>query len=288
MQKKEERYISTSGDELFRRHYIPPGESGVRGIALFLHGLGDHGGRYERVLSRFLQNGIYCLAPDFPGHGHSGGTRGYFATIESIHALVTENLEHLRSTVSATVPAGLLGHSMGGFLALDYLSRSPQEFQFSWISSPLIDASWRRSRFLQLTAHILGSLAPRLSIHSGVHSNACKRDPERIIETKNDPLMHRRLTMRVGKLLLDQTSELPSQIHNLHPELRLLITHGSEDIICPSSLSKDLFERMKIENKSYRLLPGLLHEPFNDIGREDFYRALEEWIATTSLSHPVG
>ena len=167
---------------------------------------------------------------------------------------------------------------MGGFLALDYLARHPDQCSFSWVSSPLIDARWNRSSWLQLASRLLGIAAPQFSIHSGVRSGASTRHPKRILETQSDPLMHRRLTMRLGKLLLDATGQLPELASHMDPALRLLITHGSIDTICPSNLSQHFFDQLPLTDKRYALLDGMLHEPFNDIGSEAFFDALNTWL----------
>ena len=279
MQAHEESYSSDSGIQVFRRHYRPVGgEDAIRGAAVFVHGLGDHGGRHTHVLKEFVARGIYCVAADLPGHGNTAGTRGFIPSLETVHAIVSENLRHAQTIGGTDAPLGLLGHSMGGFLALDYLSRHPHRCSFSWISSPLIDARWNKSIWLQRSVVVLGSAAPRLPIPSGLRTGVSTRDPERILARQKDPLMHRRLTMRLGKLLLDATEQLPDVASGLDPDLRLLITHGSSDTICPSDLSLEFFNTLPLKEKHFALLDGLLHEPFNDIGREAFFETLNSWL----------
>lgn len=279
MRLKEDTYTSSAGFRTFRKHYVPEDGVAIQGIAVFIHGLGDHGSRYGRVLERFVRHGVYCIAPDLPGHGRSEGKRGFIPSINAVHAIIRENLAHLRS-LHSDVPVGILGHSMGGFLALDHVSRHPDGIHFCWATSPLIDASGHRGKLMQTTARLLSRLAPTFSIHSGIRSGACTRDPERILETQNDPLMHRRLSMRLGQQLLHATAQLPDTIAGMNPGLRLLITHGSADPVCPAALSQALFPRLPARQKRYALLDGLLHEPFNDIGRDAFYRELNAWLDT--------
>ena len=280
MRCEEETYTSSVGHSIFRRHFIPQrsGQDDVTGVAVFVHGLGDHSGRHTQAIEKFVRKGIYCVAPDLPGHGHTEGTRGFIQSIETVHTIIKENLEHVRTEIQPNAPVGLLGHSMGGFFALHYLAEFPSCFNFSWISSPLIDASWRRSRLLQTAAQVLGVIYPKFTIHSNVPSSACSRDPQRLLETQKDPLKHKKLTMRLGKMLLNETARLEGMIQNIDPELRILVTHGSQDAICPSALSQELFQQLPEENARYALFEGMLHEPFNDIGSDAFFQELQLWL----------
>ncbi|MCB1097516.1 MAG: lysophospholipase [Verrucomicrobiae bacterium] len=280
MRSKEDTYSSATGIQTFRKHFLPDEGAPIKGIAVFIHGLGDHGSRYGRVLERFVRRGIYCIAPDLPGHGRSEGKRGFIPSIDAIHTIISESVDFLR-TQAADVPVGILGHSMGGFLVLDHVSRYPDGFDFCWASSPLIDASGHKGKLVQAAARVCSVVAPTFSIHSGIQSGKCKRDPERILETDRDPLMHRRLSMRLGQQLLDATARLPATVAGMSPELRLLITHGSDDTICPTAQSQALFPLLPATQKRYALLDGLLHEPFNDIGREQFFQELNSWLDQT-------
>ena len=271
-------YSSSCGCSIHRRHYPCAGDVEQIASAVFVHGLGDHCGRHEHTLSRFVNRGIACTTFDLPGHGKSDHPRGYIDSIDDVHTLICETSEYADRRSNRSTPIGLLGHSMGAFLSLDFLSSHPNTYDFSWLSSPLIDAGWNKSRWLHYGAHILGVAAPRFSIHSGVSSSACKRDPERIRETERDDLVHRRLSMRLGKILLTRSKLLKARAAQINPKLQLLVTHGSEDVICPSNLSRELFNQLPLRRKQYVHLEGMLHEPFNDIGSETFFAALESWL----------
>lgn len=61
-------------------------------------------------------------------------------------------------------------------------------------------------------------------------------------------------------------------------DLELLMTHGGEDRICPPKWSQAYFQSLPLENKRYCHFADLLHEPFNDIGRENVLLELERWL----------
>ncbi len=192
--------------------------------------------------------------------------------------VIREQLIDVRERIPSGAPLGLMGHSMGGFLSLHFLGRYPDLVDFSWISSPLIDARRNVPFFARQAAHALSAFVPRISFKSAVRTDQCKRDPKMIAETKRDNWVHRRISARAASVLFKNARKLKDVSEQFSPDLKLLMTHGGEDKICPSLLSWKFFETLPVEQKEYVLFRDSLHEPFNDLGREDVYRTLEQWL----------
>lgn len=94
--------------DLHLARHVPGGDP----VLLLLHGLGATGEVWHGLLERSWPGEV--LAPDLPGHGRSARLPDY--TFESMAA-----------TVAAVLPAGrpvvVLGHSLGGVLALTLAAR---------------------------------------------------------------------------------------------------------------------------------------------------------------------
>jgi alpha-beta hydrolase superfamily lysophospholipase len=279
MIESTDTYQSSTGYSVHRREFTPD-DGGTRHAGLiFLHGLGDHSGRHQRHLRYFAERGIHCVGIDLPGHGLTGGKRGYISGgMKTVEKLVGENIAYLREFLPEGAKIGIAGHSMGGFLSLHYLTENPEDFDFAWISSPLIDPAYRVSRFTRWAGRLLGAICPRYTLRSKVRSTMCKRDPEEIESSRKDPLVHRCLTLSLGIMLLKHAPSLSLRCRNLSPDLNLMITHGSEDEVCPSALSRLYYDQLTLPRKRFELFDGLLHEPFNDIGREKVFDAIEDWL----------
>ncbi len=287
MMENDHDYKSGTGLRVHRHEFLPDhGEPGSAHAGLiFLHGLGDHAGRHQRHIRYFAERGIHCVGIDLPGHGLTEGKRGYIrGGMKTVEALIQENVSYLRERLPAGAELGLAGHSMGGFLSLYYLTEHPETFDFAWISSPLIDPAFRVSRFLRWAARAVHAVCPRYTLRSKVRSHMCKRDPEEIENSAKDPLVHRCLTLSLGVMLLKHAPQLSLRCRNLGPKLKLLITHGSDDEVCPSLLSKLYFDQLTLPAKRYEIFEGLLHEPFNDIGREKVFEAIEDWLEALGFS----
>jgi alpha-beta hydrolase superfamily lysophospholipase len=68
---------SSHGPPLYFYSAGPDGKpAAVVGV---VHGYGEYGGRYARVMDAWAQRGIASVAIDLRGHGRAGGRRGYCA-----------------------------------------------------------------------------------------------------------------------------------------------------------------------------------------------------------------
>lgn len=87
---------------------------------VFLHGLFGQGKNFTQI-AKGLQPELQTLLVDLPNHGRSEWTES-FDYIEQADLVA----EHLRETVAADAPVHLVGHSMGGKIAMALALRHPE------------------------------------------------------------------------------------------------------------------------------------------------------------------
>ena len=109
-------------------------------IALIVHGLGEHGGRYGTVAEALTAAGIETHAYDHRGHGGSGGRRGHVEQWSQLHDDLAERIQRLRAD-QPDLPFVLYGHSLGGMIASGYvLSDEPRpQPDLLVLSSPALE-----------------------------------------------------------------------------------------------------------------------------------------------------
>src|SRR5512140_2238510 len=101
-----------------------------RGTVLLVHGLGDHGGRYDHVATALNGWGWSVIAHDHRGHGRSGGARG---RIDRDDALLTDLalvIDAVRTQHTGRLV--LLGHSMGGLVASRFAAEALRPEPAAW------------------------------------------------------------------------------------------------------------------------------------------------------------
>src|SRR5258708_7942852 len=107
------------GTKLATYEWIPDGAS-AKATIVIAHGYGEHAGRYTHVAEYFTQQGYALYAADYRGHGQSrGATMGYFDSFAALVEDLKQIIEWAHSQ-RRNSPLFLLGHSVGGLMALSY------------------------------------------------------------------------------------------------------------------------------------------------------------------------
>jgi acylglycerol lipase len=142
------------------RRWSPTGE--IRGVVVVLHGIGEHGGRYGEVATRFNDAGYVVAAMDFRGHGRSGGRRGDTRIPPSLSDIdLMLRLEAQRNSRRSLL---LYGHSLGGLIAFLYaLDRNP-DLAGVVLTGPAFHTVLREQRVKVAVARALGSAIPGLTL----------------------------------------------------------------------------------------------------------------------------
>ncbi|MQA25085.1 MAG: alpha/beta fold hydrolase, partial [Micromonosporaceae bacterium] len=111
--------LSGGAGDLYWQGWLPADGSDVKGVVALVHGLHEHSGRYAHVGERLAGDGYPTYAVDHAGHGRSGGVRGNIGrmaeVVSGVHALT-----QFAADRHAGAPVFVLGHSMGGLIALQY------------------------------------------------------------------------------------------------------------------------------------------------------------------------
>ena len=105
---------------------------GQGGAILFVHGWASSGRMWVGVMEA-LESAHRCLALDLPGHGQSA--KPAFAWY-SLPNFVSLTYEFARAT--AALPATLVGHSLGGMIALEYALRYPMDVERLVLVNPVV------------------------------------------------------------------------------------------------------------------------------------------------------
>lgn len=86
-------------------------------LVIFLSGIGTYTELYAELLFGLSEAGFNVVGLDYPGHGYSEGSRGFY-TVESVREALSELLDRIESSHSG--PVFLFGYSIGSLLALDF------------------------------------------------------------------------------------------------------------------------------------------------------------------------
>jgi len=274
MQHFEFEWQTEDGLRLYAQGWQPETES--KGVVCLVHGLGEHSGRYAHLAAFLNQAGYALLAFDLRGHGKSEGQRGhtpsYQALLEDISHLLEEAAERYLDRSRF-----LYGHSLGGTLVIEYALRHCPQLAGVIASGPLLRTAFEPPAWKLTLAKIMRSLWPTLALSNEIDRQALSRDPEVVRAYNDDPLVHDRLSTRLGMDMLQ--SGLWSLEHAAEFALPLLLMHGSADRLTSAQASRE-FAAQAGDGCTLRIWDGFYHEIHNEPEQGQVFAYLLEWLNT--------
>jgi acylglycerol lipase len=274
--REEGRFRASGGLELFWVRWPSSVDSDrhTRGSVVLVHGLGEHCDAYPRVLNRLLPAGFTIYAFDLRGHGRSPGKRGHIASWDDYR----QDLRAFVSFVQGRAPGPrlfLLGHSLGGVIALDYAMRYPEGLRGVVVISPAL-GEVGISPAKRALARVLSRLWPTFSLATGLDTTALSREPKVVAAYERDPLVHDRGTARLGSELMTTVKELHARAADLR--VPLLIQHGDADRIAQIDGSREFVASAGVPDKELRIYPGGYHQLHNDLCADEVTADLVNWL----------
>jgi alpha-beta hydrolase superfamily lysophospholipase len=247
------------------RDWVPDGTP--RAVVVLVHGIAEHCGRYERTGSLLAAAGLQVRSFDLIGFGASGGTRGDIDDWGRYHDQIQR---HMEWAIHQGPPVVLMGHSMGGNLALGYALTGRPAPDLLVLSAPALagGAAWQRA------LAVLGArVAPTTAISNSLKGEWLSRDPAVGEAYFADPLAFRKSTIRLGAALFEAMDELNESLSDL--SIPTLVLHGGADSIVPPQSSVVLGELPGVER---RLYPALRHEILNEPEGPEIVAEIVAWI----------
>jgi lysophospholipase len=263
-------FVGAGGRRIAWRRWDVP--HAARAVVVIVHGFGEHSGRYGYAADRLSGEGYLTLALDHHGHGESDGPRGRISFAGAVADL--DRLVDMATQSAPDLPVFMLGHSMGGAIALRYALAHGERLAGLILSGPLVQVEGRAAA--KLLGRALGSVAPGLPL-ARLDPNLVSRDPEVVRAYREDPLVHHDpLPAGTVAEFLRYAATLPDEVHRI--ELPTLLLYGTADGLCAPEGSVLVAERIgsgDLETKPYE---GLYHEILNEPERDRVLDDICAWL----------
>lgn len=246
-----------------------------RGVLVFVHGMGEHSGRYQFPVDYFTQKGFSIYTFDLRGHGMSEGRRAFAEAFEDYLA----DLGAFLKLVKQKEPKHkifLIGHSFGGQIVLNYGVDDGDGLAGILVSSPNIRLKLPLPFYKILLAQTLSAFFPTLALGNELDPRLVSHDPLVVRDYQTDPLVLRRITVRLAHVMMQDQAGLIKKARRFH--IPCLLMHAGDDQICDPAGTRDFFEKIPLKDKKLKIYPGFYHELFNEVERKKVFQDMEVWI----------
>lgn len=217
---------------------------------------------------------------DLRGHGRSPGERSYVERFDD-YLLDVDSLMAKAREITAGKPLFLMGHSMGGAIALRWAATRRAAMAGLILSSAALKIGGDVPRLLIALAPLLSRWLPHLR-GTRLDPKLISRDPEQVAAYVSDPLVSLKAPpARTGAELLAVMGANHGAASTLN--LPVYLFHGDADRLTDPAGSREIFDAWGGTDKILRLWPDSRHETLNDLDRESVVAEMLDWVQARTV-----
>ena len=249
-----------------------------RALIAIVHGLGEHSGRYAAFAADMVRARFTCVALDLPGHGETSGPRGDIPAWTQLRdQIVPAMFTATRGLPDQPpeLPTILLGHSMGGVIALDHALTQPRALSALVLSSPALRTAMPPWWKLAL-ANVARLATPSAGFPNGLDVDGISRDAEVVRAYRTDPLVHEKISPRTYFAFNEAAQRCRRDIRGL--QVPTLMLQGMADRVVDPKGALEAAGTAPHGMLRFVTLSDAFHETLNDTGREAVIRDLAAWL----------
>lgn len=267
-------------------------------IVQILHGMAEHMDRYDRMAGALNENGFLVVGKNHRGHGKEAELQGYFADKKGWQCLIEDAhqvMEEMKAQYPHT-PYFLLGHSMGSFLAREFVLQYPDE-----LDGLILSGTGFYPKALTVAGKLVASLMPKKKPSKLVDKMAfsannkpfqpartpfdwLSRDEKEVDKYIADPLCGFLFT---GKAYVDFFGGLGAiaderRLSVLPKSLPVYFLSGEKDPVgqMGEGVRKvaGAFRQVGLSDVTLKLYPDARHELFNETNKKEVDADLAAWL----------
>ena len=306
-------YPASDGAPLFVHRWLPEGKPGeIRFVVHLIHGMAEHGARYEPLARALTRRGIAVYVADLRGHGRTAAQEnelGHFADHNGWARVVSDQRELLALEREQHQDARviLFGHSMGSLIARSLTLTQAGMVDGLALSGPngkvsaLAHAGRLIARFerMRLGARGRSKLIGRLSFDSFNRAFAptrtafdwLSRDAKAVDRYLADPRCGFLCSTQLWVDLLDamaQTARLEKRTP-MRADLPIYIFSGGRDPVNEfgrgAEALGEIYRRAGVKDVGCRIYLDSRHETLNELDRDEVMADLIAWIEARRRSN---
>lgn len=300
VKKEWTRTASGGNGRIFSRSWVS-GETAPKAVLEIAHGMAEHSARYDAFAAFMAEQGYAVYMNDHAGHGRSAQISGHFAdengwenVVGDLNALMDQAAEN-----HPGLPLFLMGHSMGSFLSRSFLTRYGQRLSGCILCGTMgqnpgvkpgkalasLQCRVRGPRSRGKLIDKLSSAGYNKRYENPVNQFAwLSRDEEVCKAFAADKMCGFAFTAAGYRDLFTGLEEIssPRWAAAVPKDLPIYLVAGADDPVGnygegPKQVA-DMLRAAGVKNVELKLYPGMRHELLNELGKEQVYSDILDWL----------
>lgn len=238
---------------------------------VIVHGIFEHLDRYDYLVSKLNEAKYNVYRYDARGHGRSEGKRGDIDKFEEFLLDLDIYIDLIRKQ-NPDLKIILLGHSMGGLVATSYASIYNNKIDYLALSGAC-NVTPKVARALKFVPTFL---AAKINYKNALGEGVCG-DKEVVERYNNDELVLKSGKLRLMKNAFIKGCKLvKNNISKIN--VPVIVMHGEKDGIVVKETGEWTFDNLNVNDKTLKMYPGLYHEIFNEVSKDEVINDLVSWM----------
>ncbi|WP_251554596.1 alpha/beta hydrolase [Neobacillus muris] len=250
-------------------------EGEAKAVIVIVHGAMEHHGRYGWLIEMWRLSGFHVIMDDLPGQGMT--TRAGRGHIDSFDEYIIDVKDWIQAAYQYNLPVFLLGHSMGGLIAIRLLQEQRLNLAGVILSSPCLGLVNPPSKFLDILSRGLNIIFPSFRMDSGLTIEMATRNEDVREADANDTLYVTKVSVRWYRELVEAMKQAFLRIERTQ-DVPMLIMQAGDDQIVNKRTVKDWFNKVPLTEQRFKEWPKCYHEIFNEPEREEVFEYAKDFV----------
>lgn len=252
-------------------------EGEAKAVVVIVHGAMEHHRRYGWLIEMWRLSGFHVIMGDLPGQGMT--TRSRRGHIDSFEEYIYEVKDWIQAAYQFELPVFLIGHSMGGLIAIRLLQEERLNIAGVILTSPCLGLVNPPSKFLTIMSHGLNMIIPTLRLDSGLTVEMATRNEDVRDVDKNDTLYITKVSIRWYREL-NLAMKLAFENIEKTQDVPIFVMQGGDDKIVNKQAVKNWFNIVPLSEKRFKEWPKCYHEIFNEPEREEVFEYAKDFFVS--------
>lgn len=255
-------------------------EGQPKAVIVIIHSAFEQHKWYAWLIEKLRTEGYHIVMGDLPGHGEqSKYSRVHDETIIN-YLLYIKQL--YQNALTYELPIFLIGHGLGGTLAIEFLKKNKIECAGVILTSPWLQLK-KQKNLLANAVTSFGKIASQKKVSLHFEKKMLTRDIDGYQEMIDDIPYHSNVTVRwyrdVYQLIKNITSQQESTL-----SIPILVLTGQQDKITEIKMTRKWLLQQNSNEIRYKEWPHGYHNLFQDNERQLVFLYVKDFINNVSRS----